>query len=290
MPHTGLWAAVRASSGTLAVAAFVGLGVFVYLMRVLRGEQEYVPRSQTWLLLAAGGLAVFVGGYLVGLFTGRIGFSSTGIANRSAIAASVGLAVTIVAVVGWLSLLSSREEIGRRAFAGTVALVCVSGFLTINVLADSWGGAWVKEQAILARINAAFPDIPSNSALILHGVCPYVGPGIVFESSWDLAGALQVRYHDPAIAADITSSRLTIAPDGLQTTIYGGKPRTYPYGPHLMLFDYRDRAVVPLPDAESAWRELRKNPIPSCIGAPGRGAILLPMDQLYVNWLRNPLP
>jgi len=290
LPHTAVWAVLHASAGTLSAGAFVGVGVFVYLLWLVRSGKEPVPGRREWLAVGVAGVAVFAAGYAIALISGRIGFSSTGILNRSAIVASIGVATTIVAVLGLVFSIPSRERIRHWGLAGALAFICAIGFITINVLADDWADAWIKEQATLARIETTLPSISSDSTLILHGVCPYVGPAIVFESSWDLAGALQVRYRDATLAGDITSSRLAITPDGLQTTIYGGKLRVYPYGPKLLLFDDRNGAVVPLLDDESAREVLRRHPIPTCNGEPGRGEVLLPMERLYVKWLRDPIP
>jgi hypothetical protein len=289
-PHTALWGVLHATGGILWAGAFVGAGVFIYLYWLLRSGKDSVLGRRGWLAVGLAGIVVFAAGYALTLITGRIGFSSTGILNRSSIVASIGVATTIVAVLGWAFAVLFRGKIRTWGLAGTVALVCATGFITINVLASYWADAWSKEQEVLSRIEADFSTVPSNSTLILHGICPYVGPAIVFESSWDLAGALQVRYRDPTLTADITTSRLTIDPAGLRTTIYGGKLSTYPYSSNLLLFDYRNRAVIPLPSVESAREELRKHPIPNCNGEPGRGVVLLPMEQLFVRWLRNPFP
>jgi hypothetical protein len=89
--------------------------------------------------------------------------------------------------------------------------------------------------------------------LIVDGVCPYVGPAVVFESSWDLAGALITFYADRTLAADIVTPNMTVGKNGLRTVLYESLERDYPYG-NLLIYHYGRKEVYPLPDAEAARR------------------------------------
>jgi hypothetical protein len=90
-----------------------------------------------------------------------------------------------------------------------------------------------------------------NASMPSAGICPYVGPAIVFESYWDLAGALQVLCRDPTLEADVTG-RMTLASEGVATSLYG--PRTtaiHRFGPRLILFDARTSSVISLTDGST---------------------------------------
>jgi hypothetical protein len=283
LPYAAGWSAQVVAGPVLAMSVAVGLSIFGYLLLISRPGRDLLSSRGAWLRLGLGGLIVFGLGYAIFLTTGRILFSSTGIGNRTAIAGALGMAISVVAGVGWFSTLLPAAAV-RRCFAGLIAAICLSGFLVNNALAVSWTTAWPEERTVLQEIRAALPVLPSNSTLILHGVCPYVGPAIVYESSWDLAGALQVAYSDPTLKADVTTSNMVVEQYGLVTRIYGQK-QIYPYGDHLFLYNYEQGRVVPLGDARAAVQYLggRHPRLPNdCSGgSPGRGKEIFPVDHLY---------
>jgi hypothetical protein len=72
----------------------------------------------------------------------------------------------------------------------------------------------------------------------------------VFESSWDLQGALRLFYRDSTLRADVVSPDLRVEQDGLHTVIYGEDSK-YPYE-RLIVFNEPDRAAYPIPDEVTA--------------------------------------
>ena len=223
--------------------------VFCYAVLALRGERW--PSAREWAALIPAGLVVFVLGYAIFLTNYNVQFTTTGIANRSAIAAALGAALCIVGAIGSLASVSAAPRVARVVFAALLAGVAGCGFLIVNTLAQAWVDAYRIERRTLADIQQRLPSMPPRSTLILDGVCPYVGPAIVFESNWDLAGALQVVYHDETLAADVVTPRLVVGAEGLTTRIYG-RATTYPYGTALFVFVAGRGDVVPLPDAAAA--------------------------------------
>src|SRR4029453_16256485 len=99
-------------------------------------------------------------------------------------------------------------------------------------LATFWIAAWQRQRQVVGNIRQALPELAPGTTLILDGVCPYLGPAIVFESSWDLAGALRVVYGDRTLHADVTTGRFSIHDDGLRTRIYHASQFS-PYCPAL---------------------------------------------------------
>ena len=133
---------------------------------------------------------------------------------------------------------------------------------------------WVQSVAMQERvIEAARVDLralPANSIVILDGVCPYQGPAIVFDSSWDFAGALSLALKRP-VSGDVMSERLRLLPKGLETSIYEA-PIFYPFGNSLYIYDRRSRRVQPL-DTRSAAEAYFRTRVPlHCKGFVGRGA------------------
>jgi hypothetical protein len=128
-----------------------------------------------------------------------------------------------------------------------------------GVLAEQWAAAWHREQAVVQAVRRAFPDPPRGTTLLLGGVCPYVGPAVVFEAPWDLRGALWTAYaaqgrHD--LKADVVTPNLRVEDTAIVTALYyGSLVQRYPYGA-IVLFDPVRGTREPLPDAAAARRAL----------------------------------
>jgi hypothetical protein len=165
-------------------------------------------------------------------------------------------------------------------FAALITYLSLSGFVVNTALSTYWIAAWPQQLGVLDDIRHALPTIMPGTTLILHDVCPYIGPAIVFESDWDLAGALQVMYRDPTLRADVTMGDFSIGEDGLWTRIYDRKPVLHRYGPNLLLFSGRQQTAVTIPDVEVARSRLSfRTGCPQ--GSPGQGTVALPIDVLY---------
>jgi hypothetical protein len=251
-----------------------------YLYFVARAEGDLPGEGRVWLTLGGAGLAVFALGYAIFLTNQQILFTSTGISNRINIAAATGVAMLFVAVFGWVATRRGQVGARRAVFGLLVALVCLCGFVINNTLARYWIEAYRREEEILAAIEARLPALQRGTTLILDGVCPYIGPAVVFESNWDLAGALGVRYREPGLRAAVVTPNMVLEEDALSTLLYENLYARYPYGENLLLFDYRTGQVHRLRDYEAARRQIewddpeRTNGCPR--GEEGFGVSLLP--------------
>ena len=130
-------------------------------------------------------------GYGIFLTNGRILFSSTGISNRVSIVAAAGVAMIWV---GWPA--SSPPGAGPRwswVVRLAVAALCLSGYLVVHGTGCDLVGGLAARAGHPGGIQARLPALGPGTAIVLDGACPYVGPGMVFESNWDLAGALETR-------------------------------------------------------------------------------------------------
>jgi len=235
-----------------------------------------------WAKLAVIGIAMFFLGYSIFLESGRILFTSTGINNRVSIAGSLGFAILVVATFGFVARLLGRRPSWRPAIlALLVGAFCFSASIVTIALADRWGQAWEEQRAILADIRDNLPPPQPGSAVILDGVCPYVGPAIVFESNWDLSGALEIEYADPTIRADVTSANLEVRASGLSTTLYGDHVANYPYGDSLILYDARTSEAWRLRNEETARIHLAESVNECPKGAAGWGVPILDVDVWF---------
>jgi hypothetical protein len=151
-----------------------------------------------------------------------------------------------------------------------------------NGLGSHWAESATLQQRTLGQFLVSAPDLPPNSTVLLAGVCAYAGPAPVFESPFDLAGALQIAHRDPSIRADIVTDRSAVEPRAFTTSIYGVGFR-YPYGHDLLLYDASRRRTAALPDAAAARRALAAVENPECAeGQPGKGSVLLPFDRVLI--------
>jgi len=247
-PRT-LLIAIRQTSGPILVAAaLLGVVSYWYLLRLSPASTGFGVRHHSSGRLMIAGAGVFLLGHLTFLTT-NVGFSATGANNRTAMVGAAGIALLLVAAAGWLA-----ERVPARwqghCFAGMVAVISAGAFVINAMLVGSWVAAYDREREVLGSIRRTFATLPSNNTLILDGVCRYVGPAIVFESSWDLQGALRLFYRDSTLRADVVSPDLRVEQDGLHTVIYGEDSK-YPYE-RLTVFNEPDRAAYRIPDEATA--------------------------------------
>jgi hypothetical protein len=276
LPHTIAWSLGQLPSSGAWLACALGVVVFLYLSRI-----ETVPEAPPfWTKLVLAGSVIFGLGTAIFLVTPQVLFWSTGIANRTWIAAGLGYALVLVGGSGWVS---ARVSHGRRrwVFSGMITSLCVSGFVINTAISTYWIAAWPRQLEVLGDIRRALPQLPSHAIVLLDGVCPYLGPAIVFESSWDLRGALQVVYHDPSLQADVTTGRFSIGPDSVSTGIYNVSS-SYRYGEDLFVFNGEENTAVRLAHAEIAHAVLGgRTGCPK--GIPGRGTVALPFDTWFAR-------
>jgi hypothetical protein len=166
------------------------------------------------------------------------------------------------------SALPARIRSG--AFCAVMACVAAAAFARMCTIERYWAEARVLQQNVLNAARADLRDIPPGSTIILDGVCPYHGPAIVFDTSWDIAGALTLALGRP-ITGDAVSPRMSASAYALQTSMYGG-PSSYPYGENLYVYDPTKHLVVPMTDRHAAARYFATRQRTACAGSVDRGA------------------
>lgn len=259
--HRPTWSAVAAS---LLVAAVV----LAYLRRHRELELPALRRNGTpsWRLLVAAGVALIAVGYASFLVTDEIYFTSAGIDNRVNIVAAIGVAVLTLGLL----LRAVQSLPPRRQGAGLalgLALLAAIGTLITSTLADYWIAASARQDEVVPRLTGALPAKLTNATVVLDGVCPEIGPGVVFAAPYDLGGALRTHYRDPTIRAPVATAVVGVESRGLviSTVIFGGTtPLFYPFRPRLFVYDWPRRSAVLLRDAAAARTYLGATPRLSC--------------------------
>lgn len=244
LPRTVWRAALGVPRIDLVVAAAILAGSYWALERIPDPPAQRLGAPGA-ARLVAWGLVVTILGQVLFLTTNDVALSATGISNRVAIAWAAGIAVMMVGLVAWLATWAGSSA-QPRLFAVALALLVSSALLVSARLTASWIAAYHEELRVLAAIRGALPTLPKGAVVLLDGECSYIGPGVVFESPWDLRGALWLMYGDSTVRADVVAPRLKVAPDGVHVLDH-----VYPYD-RLMIFDMRRRAVERIPDAAAA--------------------------------------
>lgn len=250
----------RVPGPALPVAVLVlALAAAGYLRSVARREAW---AAGPWAVLAAAGVVVFGLGYAIFLTNSAIQITPTGVGNRTAVAAGLGAAMVVAGGLGWLVSVLPLGGWRAGVFSAVLAGHLACAAFTTVALGSYWGEAYPREQAVVADIQAHLPTPAPGTTIFLGGVCPYVGPAVVFESSWDLAFALRIAYRDRTVSADVVSPSFTPTATHIVTSLYG-EDYDWPYGPTTLLYDFRSKRSFPLLDHATTIEALRATRLPS---------------------------
>lgn len=274
MTVTG-WAAAAAdlatgrSGATVSAWALAVAALAAWRIGTANGVRGEGLRPVPLLLLGA---AAFILGHATYLVVPSILFAPTGVANRSLVAAAIGVAIVLAA----LSALAARTvpvRLRTAALAAIVSLIALFGVVRINAIARYWAEAPALQRQVLEPARRDLRALPANSTVILDGVCPYHGPAVVFETWWDVGGALSIALGRP-VKGDIVTPRMSRTAAGLETSIYQ-EPAIYPYGRGLYVYNPVRRSLVALDNAASAERYFRGTDRAECpVSFPGHGVLI----------------
>jgi hypothetical protein len=266
---------LRDRAGVVVPALAAALALVAATVLAAAGRDD-AWRPRAWVAFAGAGLVVFLAGYAVFLTNTAIQITATGVGNRSALVASIGVAMAVVgllgAVVAALPLGGARSAVFAVGVAGYVAC----GMVLVTEIASFWTDAVPRQEAALQALDRALPSLPSRPTLLVGGICPYSGPAVVFESSWDLAFALRIRRRQPAIAADVVGTAFRIHDDRLETSLYG-EDYPWPYGPSTLMVDVRSGRHVPLRGPAEARAALADLGLPDRSCPPGLEGVGVPV-------------
>jgi hypothetical protein len=124
-----------------------------------------------------------------------------------------------------------------------------------------WVSAARTQRAVLAELRVALEargsagaldDGVGVAALLIGGVCPSDGPGIVLASDWGVTGALRLALKDPRIRGDVVAPSTRVTGEAAVTELDGIETR-YPYE-GLAGYDARARRIAALQDSVAAAR------------------------------------
>ena len=243
-----------ATPAHLLAGISVGILVFTVCFLATSWSSLSVVRKTTWLMVATGGLGLSLVGYGTFLTTSHIGFTETGVENRTAIVAALGVALSFVGLTGLSSSLLPMLWLRQMFFCLGITFFCVTGSVINTTVASFWVAAAQAQRSVIQSLFHTFPQLPPRTTVLLDGFCPYIGPGIVFETAWDVSGMLQIHYRDPSLKGDVVTSKTVVDDKTLATIIYGDTIMHYPYADTLLVYDVERQMPTQLLNVEQARR------------------------------------
>jgi hypothetical protein len=246
-------------------ALAIGAGVFLYARTI---ASDFSLRRS--LALAVSGAGVFLVGYSMFLTNKAIQITPTGIGSRTSMGAALGAAMVIA---GLFSVIAGGFPSRARssAFAALLGGYAGGGFFVIATLSSFWIDTYAIELNVENDLVRHVGRLPSGTTLLLAGICSYNGPGIVFESDWDLSGALRLHYGDRTLSADVLRpGYYRVTDDGIATILYEGED-DYDFSPSLLLYDARRKTTRALTDKATALEALRGGTVDAQCPPGGEG-------------------
>ena len=239
-------------AAALAAGAIIGVGCARLEWRVERALA---------LRVAAAGLFVSLLGYGIFVLNPATSFTPAGIGNRTAVASAMGIAIAVAGTV--MALTANLSASARRAVgASALALVGLLFTSASTRISEHWARAYERQQAVIAQIRHDLSWIRPGSIVLLDGVCPYDGPGIVFETDWDVLSALSLALDRP-LSGNLITPSIRFGRRGAVATLYSFT-FPYPYGPNTYAYDARTRSVARLGDFREAGRYLAQREPLAC--------------------------
>lgn len=245
----------RTALGVVALFGVIAAGAFALAFFRDRFAERDGWGLRSWLLLAAGGVAVMVLGWVIYIPADPYYTPSIyGITNRVNGLAGIGLVIAAYGAFGVLGTLLGQLLRAPRAVALAITVACsvLLGMAYVHVVrrhTQIWDAAYIAEKAGLEQIRTRFPTIPSGSTLFISGYPSNQTLGVpILSSDWDVWGMVQLAYEDWTIDTYpvIYGTRLTCNPRGVRmrgATLREKTKKLIPYGKALM-FDLEADLVV----------------------------------------------
>ena len=233
----------------LLVGLLIAFLIFILIYNVVKKYEIKFFSLRTAGKYFLAGIVLFFWGYSIFFTNYSIVFTPTGIGNRVSIGASIGIAVIWIGLIIGLSSIIRHQKFRNIFFSLSVAALCFSGFIIINTISSFWIKAYETEKNILEEIKNQIPVLQEGTRFMLDGVCPYSGPAIIFESNWDLAGALRIIYSKKDLKADIITPNLGINEEGFITSLYE-EELFYKYD--ILIYNYNEKKFYIISNLDDA--------------------------------------
>jgi hypothetical protein len=235
--------------------AFLAL-TSLYFYSVVRSSPEKPELRPHSIALILSGTVVYWLGYVLFFLSGADFAGITGVDNRVTMAAAVGTALAMIGIFG-LACSFVPMRFRRGLLCLVVGVYCAGGFVVVSTLGAFWAAASKEQHAVLNELRTRLPALDRGTVLLLDGVCPYAGPAVVFETDWDVTGALRILYRDPTLLGNVVDPNIKVLPDQIVRSFYDEQV-SYPFSKNLILYHAGRHETCRLADAKAAQDCLEK--------------------------------
>jgi len=203
------WTVAPQATRAITVVVLIAIAVVLSLGLWLLHQSRRDPRAseiRRWLWIAGTAAIGVAVGYAMFVPSSDFDPLSPGQLNRINALAAVGF-VSLVYSVGMLAglLVGPSHRAARTGFAVAVGLsVAVTALYVrqIDLDKERWDHAADLQEATVAEIRRIVERPAAGTVVFNFGSSAYAAPGIpVFETPWDLDGALKAAWDDPSIEA-----------------------------------------------------------------------------------------
>lgn len=253
-------AAVDLASGRLGYAA-IGASAAAAAVAFWRLRLAPAGESRSIRLMLLLGAATFVLGHALFVIVPAIVFTPTGMGNRVLVGAALGVAMIFAATIAIAARAIFRQR-HTTAFRLLITAVLFLGMLRLDTIDRYWAETPPLQRFVLESARRDLASAPAGSTIMLDGVCPYHGPGVLFETWWDTGPALSFALNRP-LTGDVVSPRMAVTTGGIETSIYK-QPSFYPFGPRLFAYDVRRHVTAVLSDQRAAQDYFARRPPLRC--------------------------
>jgi hypothetical protein len=246
LPHVlgAIWQRYFDSSAFI-LSLVIALIIALYLAKlVITAPQLQFHAAGVFALTLA---AFVVTGLSYAYFWTTFGFGP-GINNRVGVAASVAVSLLIAGLAGLFSLALGRGNPGKVLFCVLISLCCGCACWIDQTIASFWIKSSRSQQVVLSQIQQAIVNPPKGTSILLDGYCPWIGPGIVFETDWDLTGVFAFAYNDRSMQGDVLWPQLQVSE---QAVLNPTEKTAYPFT-SLYFYDVGNQHVTRIVDRKAA--------------------------------------
>jgi hypothetical protein len=205
------------------------------------------------------GLVIFVLDYAVFAVSADITFEAASLANRVGIAATLGVALTLVGCGGLIAALARPPWLRNAIFSALIALLVGAGLLINNTLALFWQEAFVRQQQVLRAMHEEMGEPPAGAVVLLDGVCLEHRGAYVFTGERDLESVLKISYPEGRFEARAISHKPEATDTGLRFFTHR-ESTIFPYSERLLIYNQREGAQYRIGSREAAEAYLANQP------------------------------
>ncbi len=218
------------------------------------GRRTWRWGLREWLLLAAGGIFVFVLGWVIFIPADPYYTPSIwGVSNRVNAMAGFGTVITVYAAFGVLGCLVGRliRGVSLAPIATTLGLAAILGLgygIVIHHHTQLWNAAWAKEEEGLAKIKARYPTLPPSTTIFATNWPGNETLGVpIFSAAWDLDGMLKDRYETSEVSGYplLEGWEMKCKPEAVEMAAAGTTLITAEYGKARIVNLAEEKAFIP---------------------------------------------